>query len=63
MNLSEPVIIVRGVAWQLCPTVFERLRKMALDKFEGTVELNMVHGQIRSFIIRERIEIPRHEIL
>lgn len=48
--------------WRLPPTVQERLRKMALDKFTGNVELNIKCGQIRGFHVKEQIEVPQNEI-
>jgi hypothetical protein len=59
---TEPARLMQ-VAWQLPPTVADRLRKMALDKFSGNVELNIKLGRICGFTVREQVELPKHEIL
>lgn len=53
--------IVR-IAWELPPTLHARLRKMALDKFNGNVELNIKQGRIQGFHVKETVELPRNEI-
>jgi hypothetical protein len=71
MNSMDRVLIVERprqkararAAWELPPVLTDLLQKMVLDKRNVSVELNIKHGQICSFNVREHIEVPRHEIL
>jgi hypothetical protein len=63
MSAAPEVRSIMRAAWELPHSVEARLRKMALDKMSGTVELNFKSGQICSFNVKEHIEIPRQPML
>lgn len=59
--MSAPAVLIRPDE-SLPPTLRQYLRRAALDKFTGKVELNIKDGRIRGFLVQEHKEIPASEI-
>jgi hypothetical protein len=62
MSVMVETKIIRRPEWHLPPTVADRLRKMALDNFNGSVELLIRNGRIRGLHVTENLDVPPHEI-